>query len=359
MRTLLRKPFAFLIAAAVVAGFAVSSCSDDDSGDGNNADVMAKKAILADSINIAEDLLSSTEEGVQDGQYTNGSKDALQDAIDAAQGVYDNTASTATQVANATVSLHQAMDTYRGKVILPVAAEDLVGHWSFDEGTGTTAGDESGHNFNGTFKTGPVTKGAGFPEWAEDRYGNAKKAVHFNEGANIEVPYNTALNPKKLTIALWLNADEINAGNRFLGLHSWLGYKFQLQEANRPFMTVSTATDIYDRDSEQNLPINEWHHVAATFGDGNMIFYVDGVKIKEWNNTPGDAKSIAGEPYNLVIGQDFPTDKYAATDENYDEDHIIPVEWGGYFRGYLDEVRIYKTALSGPQIESIYNREKP
>src|SRR6187551_269963 len=134
MRTLLRKPFAFLIAAAVVAGFAISSCSDDDSGDGNNTEVTAKKAILADSISIAEDLLSGTEEGVQDGQYTNGSQAVLQAAIDAAQGVYDNTASTATQVANATVSLHQAMDIYRGKVILPVAAEDLVGHWSFDEG---------------------------------------------------------------------------------------------------------------------------------------------------------------------------------------------------------------------------------
>jgi hypothetical protein len=359
MRTLLRKPFAFLIAAAVVAGFAVSSCSDDDGGDGNNADVMAKKAILADSIDIAEDLLSSTEEGVQDGQYTNGSKDILQDAIDAAQGVHDNTASTATQVANATVSLHQAMDAYRGKVILPVAAEALVGHWSFDEGTGTTAGDESGHNFTGTFKTGPADWGAGFPEWAEDRYGVAKKAIHFNEGANIEVPYNTALNPKKLTIALWLNADEINAGNRFIGLHSWHGYKFQLQEANRPFMTVATAEKAIDKDSEQNLPINEWHHVAATFGDGNMIFYVDGVKIREWDDTPGDAVSIASQPYNLVFGQDFPTDKYAADDSNYNNDHIIPLDWGGYFRGYLDEIRIYNTALSGPQIESIYNREKP
>ncbi|MBT1690884.1 hypothetical protein, partial [Dawidia soli] len=237
MRTLFRKPFAFLIAVAIVAGFAVSSCSDDDSGDGNNADVTAKKAVLADSIEVAEDLLSSTEEGVQDGQYTAGSKDALQDAIDAAQAVHDNAASTATQVANATVSLHEAMETYRSKVILPVAAEDLIGQWSFDEGTGITAGDGSGNGFNGTFKTGPAAWGAGFPEWAEDRYGNASKAIHFNEGANIEVPYNTALNPKKLTIALWLNADEINAGNRFLGLQSWIAYKFQLQEANRPFLT--------------------------------------------------------------------------------------------------------------------------
>ena len=90
-----------------------------------------------------------------------------------------------------------------------------------------------------------------------------------------------------------------------------------------------------------------------------MIFYIDGVAVKTWENTPGDAKSISGAPYNLVIGQDFPTDQYAATEANYDVDKKIPLAWGGYFRGLLDEVRIYKTVLTATQVESIFNREKP
>ena len=63
--------------------------------------------------------------------------------------------------------------------------------------------------------------------------------------------------------------------------------------------------------------------------------------------------------HNLVIGQDFPPDQYAATDANFETDQKIPLAWGGYFHGALDEVRMYKTVLSDTQIQSIYDREKP
>jgi hypothetical protein len=184
-------------------------------------------------------------------------------------------------------------------------------------------------------------------------------ALHFDEGANIEIPYNSGLNPSQMTVALWVNADVINENNRFLGLHSWIGYKFQLQSTNRPFFTVHADEGTWDRDAEVELPINEWHHIAVTFGGGNMVFYIDGVAVKTWDNTPGEAMSISDDPYNLVIGQDFPTDQYAATADNFDTDHKIPLAWGGYFRGLLDEVRIYNTVLTATQIQTVYNREKP
>ena len=198
------------------------------------------------------------------------------------------------------------------------------------------------------------------PEWAEDRHGEAGNALYFNEGANIEVPYNTALNPAQISISLWVNAEEINANNRFMGLHSWIGYKFQLQEANKPFFTITSDQGTYDRDAEVNgLPINEWHHIAVTFGGGNTVFYIDGTEVKRWENTPGAGKSISGAPYNLVFGQDFPTDQYAATPDNFDTDQKIPLDWGGYFRGHMDEIRMYKIVLTASQIQSIYDREKP
>jgi hypothetical protein len=353
MKTKFRNPLILLLVAMFSVALVVS-CSDDDKTP--PADTTALKA----SITAATDLASSTEEGKNDGQYPIGSKTTLQSAITAAQTIADNTASTQTQVDNAKVSLDMAVTTYQGLIITPIAVENLVGHWSFNEGTGNTAGDESSNNFDGTLKTGPTAWGAGVPTWAADRTGTANKALHFNNGANVEIPYNTKLNPTQMSIALWINADEINAGNRFLGLQSWYGYKFQLQEANRPFYTVHTADDkYYDRDAEVNLPIKEWHHIAVTFTDGSILFYIDGTLVKTWTDAPGTAKSISGTPYNLVIGQDFPTDKYAATADNFDNDHIIPLDWGGYFRGYLDEIRIYNTALTGTQIGSLYDREKP
>lgn len=349
------KPMLLVFGWAVLLGLFITSCGDDDP-----ETTPVSKTVLQDSIDVAKDLLADTEEGINDGQYTTASRTALQAAITAAEAVVVSTTVTQVEVNNAVVALHVAMDTYRESEIAPVAEGDLIGHWAFDEGTGETAHDNSANAFNGAFKTGPATWGAGFPEWAKDRNGENGKAIHFDEGANIEIPYNTNLNPKQLTIALWINADKIDANNRFLGLQSWIGYKFQLQEANRPFLTIHSADDkYYDRDAEVNLPINEWHHIAVTFGGGNMIFYIDGVAVKTWDNTPGDAMSIASAPYNLVFGQDFPTDQYAATDANFDTDHKIPLAWGGYFHGLLDEIRIYKAALTATQVESIYNREKP
>ncbi len=146
-----------------------------------------------------------------------------------------------------------------------------------------------------------------------------------------------------------------------MGLQSWIGYKFELQEANKPFFSVRTDQGGYDKDIHDNngLPINEWHHIAVAFGGGNTVFYIDGTQVQKWEDTPGEAMSISDTPYNLVFGQDFPTDKYAANGDNFDNDKIIPLEWGGYFQGYMDEVRMYKTVLSASQIQSIYDREKP
>jgi hypothetical protein len=263
-------------------------------------------------------------------------------------------------VNSALANLMTAFEEFQGKIVEPIDVANLVGRWKFDEGTGTTANDDSDNGFDGAFKTGHAEWGAGFPEWSTDRFGQPGKALHFDEGANIEVPYNTALNPPKLSISIWVKADEVKAGNRFMGLHSWIGYKFQLQEANRPFLSIGKPDGgTYDKDSQQGLPINEWHHLIATFGNGNTIFYVDGEEVLAWNDTPGDARSISATPYNLVFGQDFPTNKYAAVDTNFDNDKIIPLAWGGFFHGSLDEIRIYKSVLSASQVASIYAAEKP
>lgn len=356
MKKVIPKSILVILMLFAFAGLVtLSSCDDDDDGK-DPANTTALETAIAD----AEDLLANTEEGNNDGEYPAAARTTLQSAIDAAQAVVDNTESTQAQVDAALNSLNAAMSTYEDSVVVPVAEADLIAHYSFNDGTGTTATDMSANGFDGTFETGHADWGAGVPEWTEDRNGEDNMALFFNEGANIEIPYNTQLNPEQMTISLWINPAEIRENNRFIGLHSWIGYKFQLQSTNRPFFTVHNSDDAYfDRDAEVALPLNEWHHIAVTFGGGNMVFYIDGEAVKTWDNTPGTAMSISDAPYNLVIGQDFPTDQYAATDANFETDQKIPLAWGGYFHGALDEVRMYKTVLSDTQIQSIYDREKP
>lgn len=282
-----------------------------------------------------------------------GSKAELKSVIDIAQDVADNTASTQTDVDNSVVSLTKAMDLFKTNVIAAIAPDALVGQWTFDAGTGTTVKDYSGNGFDGTFGNEPLF-GTGQPTWTTDRYGNAGKAIAFDKGAKITIPYNTAINPKQITIALWVNAAHVRADNRFMGLHSWLGYKFQLQSANKPFFTASTDSAIYDRDADVTLDTLKWYHLAVTYGGNEMVFYINGLKVKVWDDVKSDLVKVTG--HDLVFG--VGSSKYAATTDNYDADHIIPAAWGGYFDGSLDEIRIYKTVLTPTQVTSIYNLER-
>ncbi|GHN02647.1 hypothetical protein WSM22_41360 [Cytophagales bacterium WSM2-2] len=348
------------VLTVVLMAWALNSCTKSD------ATPAVVKTVLNDSITIASNLISSTSEGIQDGQYAVGSQVALAIAIGQSQAVASSTTANQATVNSTIASLAAAIATYRAGKVVPVAVTALVAHWGFDEGTGTTANDASTNAMNGTLKAGPTKWGARSPVWTSDRKGNAGKALQFNRGASVEVPYNTKLNPATLSIAAWVRVDTVNANNRFIGLQSWLGYKFQLQDGNRPFATVSTSTGTYDRDAAVGVPDNkQWVHLAVTYVNGTQTFYINGINVKTWTDVTGTAASISAKPYNLVIGADFPADKYSSDPNGTKFDvvgdplyHVIPLAWGGHFIGAIDEVRIYNTALTDSQITSIYNREK-
>jgi len=343
------KQFLMVLALTIGAATFMTSC-DDDSDD----PIVIDKVALATKIDDAQDLLATTEEGVAEGQYERGSKAILQAVIDNAITINNNEEATQTQVDNTVLALTNAMEAYQAKKIVPIAPDALVGHWTFDDGEGTVVTDHSANNFNGTMNVAPEGWNGGLPEWTTDRYGDVGKALAFNEGSNVKIPYNPALTPGTMTISLWIKADEILESNRFMGLHSWLGYKFQLQGANKPFFTASTTEGIYDKDTDPALELDTWYHLAVTVGDGNMTFYINGTQTQQWEDVPG---AMSTESTNdLVFGMG--SDVYAPTADNYDEDHIIPLAWGGYFHGSMDEVRIYNTILSSTQIATIYNQEK-
>ena len=353
----------FLLMAPVLlcAGMLVS-CSDDD------AKAVVKTELLA-AIDVANDLLETTSEGVAAGNYLRGSQAPLSTAVESAQLIADKAKATQTEVTNATVQLGAAIEVYASKQVVPIDPTNLVGHWTFDELTtaavGSSVKDYSGADRNGTIKAGHSTLGSVVPVLTTDRYGVEGKALALDKGANVEIPYNTALNPATISISAWVKLNATR-NNRFVGLHSWVGYKFEIQDGNRLFGTIGHSGGSYDRDINEVLNQGEWYHVVMTFVAGSMKFYVNGVEAESYTDTPNPAVSISGKPYNLVLGQDFPTDKYSmdATGANFDNPQhadykVIPLAWGGYLHGSLDEVRIYKVALTPAQITTIYEVEKP
>lgn len=309
----------------------------------------AKKVIDLDvTIQQAQAMHDAAVEGTELGQYQAGSKAELQTAIDLAKSVRDNASSTQAQLTAANTNLLAAIATFEAKKVTDVSPDNLVAHWLFNG----DAKDATANHNDGTPTAGHAYFGGGAaPSLTTDRHGNADYCYHFDQGSNIEVPYSTALNPQAMTISLWIKMEEQPNNDYIIAMNRWNGYKLNLQESNFFFFTVKTDISGYDRDSN---PVADtagvWTYVAVTFSDGFMDFYKDGMLAKHWDNTPGVLAPVSN--INLTIGSDLPTDKYTDVEGDF------YVNWGGFWKGEIDDIRFYNIPLTGTQINSLYLYER-
>jgi len=81
------------------------------------------------------------------------------------------------------------------------------------------------------------------------------------------------------------------------------------------------------------------------------VIYINGELAKAWDNTPGIP--TADDNIAVTIGSDLPTGQYSPDDTS-----PYYVNWGGYFKGAIDDIRFYNIALTDSQILSVYNFEK-
>ncbi len=352
----LKKLSSAMLFIAIISMVIISGCSDDDP-----VVVPTDFTALNAKITEAETLIATTEEGSDVNQYANGSQVILQKVIGAAQVIIVIPTTTQTEADNTVIGLQDAIDVYLAGVVEPIDPTTLAAHWKFDEGTGTSVADFSGNGFDGSFKTGHTDFGGGTALWGTDRYGNANSALAVSDGAWVEVPYNAALNPSSaITVSLWVNPTVL--GGRFMGLQSWIGYKFEVPDHGKPFFTVATDPDndvFINEDASVAINAGEWVHIAVTYGGGEMVFYIDGDVARTVTGLTGNMAPVSG--HNLAIGVE--TSRFADTDANYGDTghadyHVIPTGWASIYNGSLDELRIYDVALTSPQVKSIYDDEK-
>ena len=233
-----------------------------------------------------------------------------------------------------------------------VPLDGLLAWYSFEG----NANDNTGNGFDGVTAQGDAFWGGGAATLTTDRFGNENNAYYFDQGGHIEVPYSTALNPPTISLSWWVYMEEQDNNDYMISMSRWNCYKVNLQTVDRVFFTTrvddpdNPGEFIYnDRDNNgDGLDAGVWYHLAVTFGAGHMIFYINGVMVKDWDNVP-DAPilNISTEPVDLTFGQDLPTDVY-------EDDDIHNVAWGGYFKGKLDDIGLWNRVLSSQEIESLY-----
>ena len=194
------------------------------------------------------------------------------------------------------------------------ASADLVGHWAFDEGQGTIAYDSSGNGHDGTLR--------GNPQWAVGKINGALELD--GDGDYVEVPDHESLHLwERFTLTAWIYQME-SRSSRIID-------KIGAGTSNGPHLDTHPGTTLRSCagncvSSTSDYTLNEWHHVAVTFDDGDVKLYIDGALAGE-----GIVPSpLAGNTLSLRIG--------AASDG------------GSLFHGLIDDAAVFNHALAEAEI---------
>jgi hypothetical protein len=218
-------------------------------------------------------------------------------------------------------SLSSVANTFIRKI------DGVVGSWHFDEGSGTIAYDSSGNNNNGTLYNSP--------SWVDGKFG---KALSF-DGVDdyVEIPDAPSLQiTNAITISAWLKFPVgVASGKGVVQKYPGGGdYDYML------YLSLNGYPSIYFKNPAgtafaTNYPVdhrdNNWHHWVGTFDGRYLKIYVDGV-LRNTTDTGGTTIRVtSGQPLHIMHG------------------------WSGYLNGIIDEVHIYNRALSGEEIQDLYN----
>jgi concanavalin A-like lectin/glucanase superfamily protein len=244
------------------------------------------------------------------------------------------TAPATSQTLTFTLTSTNAAGTFTSTVLVTVSAVtlppagSLVAAYGFNEAAGvTTVTDASGNNNTGTISA--ATRVA-----SQASHGSA---LSFNGTTSIvNVPDTASLRlTAGMTLEAWVNPAALSAtvaSTILLKQDPITGLSYALYANDPPkpssYIRVGSATPVVN--GAANLPLNSWSHLAATYDGTTYSLYVNGVLVGSHAQT-----GVIGTSFvQLMIGGN------------------TVFNTGEHFKGLLDDIRIYKVALSAAQIQA-------
>ncbi len=343
-----------MLALLMGLSFALTSCSDDDDD---------PEVVSADKTALLQ-LISDLEAVANAATTTDYPAEAIATFKSTLSTVKTAAAATLTQaqVNSLTTQLNEAKKLFDSKAYGFIDESlYLVAGWHFDEGSGTTATAYGTIKHVATFNKGSEKifgADAGSPSWTDGLIG---KAINFEKGSYLETPWNTVFLPADLSISVWIKPSELYENNYIVSQNYWNGYKLQTQGGGKPFFTYKKSDGgIIDADNEtdQSIKAGQWNHIVVTLdGTANELkFYVGGVLTKTWN---AENKGIGPLTRSLEKELPFIIGAVATNAEAETFDWGVTPENHGYFKGVIDELKVYSTPLTAGQVTKLYNDEKP
>ena len=215
-------------------------------------------------------------------------------------------------------------------------ARGLVAWYPFEG----DASDASGNDRNGTVHGATLT---------QDRHGRENNAYEFDgEDDYIRVNHDKIFNNLPLSVGVWFksdgNAEETGIVSKYWS-GNWNGW--QIMERNGRiipwYLRSARPKRIVIGDYGENKSFNSsytkatWNHITTVFSENGGKLFVNGkfADDKNWTGTPSPTTSKV----QLDIGL------YKGTGKR------------GFFKGSIDEVRIYDRVLSDEEVSALYELE--
>lgn len=231
--------------------------------------------------------------------------------------------------------------------------DSLLGRWKMDETSGITVADSSTNAITGTAKDYKPNNADGNtpPPIVVGMIGNARKFDGTDDYINSLIPDTTIFQYlREITLSAWIKrTDFTNYGSIIAKVdlsNLVLGRDFNLGICKSGIEDCSTNNDkLFFRGtsfspatifSTGTIPnTTSWHHVAVTKQDSTVTFYING--------QPAGTTTQSGFLYNnqnqIQIGT-----------------HTTPaVNPAAFFKGRIDDVRIFNRALTSTEISQIYD----
>ena len=214
-------------------------------------------------------------------------------------------------------------------VIAQIPTEGLVAYWSF---TGN-ANDESGNAHHGTVYGASLT---------EDRFGNPDAAYQF-DGVNDYIgiaPSSLVDNETTVTLSFWLKRDD--ADDYGLPIHCGNQGRYGVHISKDSVRVNVTTNSNFDGSAPSEFATSkvyfdqeQWSHIVFKYNGANLKLYVNS-KLEDEVFAEGNIWTAQSSYLAFGVYMLFNNPSH------------------GYYKGKLDDVRLYNKVLSDDEIASIY-----
>ncbi|TXE13916.1 T9SS type A sorting domain-containing protein [Seonamhaeicola algicola] len=165
-----------------------------------------------------------------------------------------------------------------------------------------------------------------------------RAAAFYNANSFLSAGNVHNLNNTSFTLSGWVKLASNGNFDVVSKLNNTNGYAVSTTTNNTFKFSWKNNNISYNIEASTAILKNQWHHFAVTYNGNNNMFklYVDGVLDNETSTKPAIQNSTDA---HFLIGA---------------SNHKTPKN---HFKGSIDEVRIWKTALTNSQIQFIMNQE--